>query len=279
MRRYVVQVAGAIAAVALVGLNTPSANALVQRPAGRYYVAVGDSISYGFQTAKALAGDPPSAFDTGYVDYVAAHLRGRPQFPHVVNFACPGETSASITSPCVWKATGHQLHQDYSGAQLDAVLGFLREHRGRVDPITVSMGGNDIDEFLATCPPGDIGCIQAGAPAAIAAFTGRMGSILSQLRQAAPHSRIVMVGLYDPDVPALELADPLFAQVNGALAAVSAAYGAGFADVMARFNPPQDEVATVCRLTLVCADGDSHPTDAGYVVMGQVVLGALRRCA
>ena len=60
---------------------------------GRYYVAVGDSISYGFQTAKAVAGQPPRAFDTGYVDFVAARLRRQQRDLRVVNFACPGESS------------------------------------------------------------------------------------------------------------------------------------------------------------------------------------------
>ena len=44
---------------------------------------------------------------------------------------------------------------------------------------------------------------------------------------------------------------------------------------MSAFNPAQDEVATLCRLTLVCSAGDSHPSDAGYAVMGQVVWRAL----
>jgi lysophospholipase L1-like esterase len=39
----------------------------------RYYLALGDSITYGFQPAK--FGLPPSGFDTGYVDVFAARLR------------------------------------------------------------------------------------------------------------------------------------------------------------------------------------------------------------
>jgi hypothetical protein len=37
-------------------------------PPKRYYLALGDSIGYGFQTGKALAGLPPQAFNPGYVD-------------------------------------------------------------------------------------------------------------------------------------------------------------------------------------------------------------------
>jgi hypothetical protein len=38
-------------------------------PPKRNYLTLGDSIGYGFQTSKALAG-PPQAFNTGYVDLV-----------------------------------------------------------------------------------------------------------------------------------------------------------------------------------------------------------------
>lgn len=41
-------------------------------PPKSYYLALGDSIAYGFQTSKALAGLPPQAFNTGYADLFAA---------------------------------------------------------------------------------------------------------------------------------------------------------------------------------------------------------------
>src|SRR5262249_11314146 len=36
-------------------------------PPKAYYLALGDSVAYGYQQAKVDAGLPPSAFDTGYV--------------------------------------------------------------------------------------------------------------------------------------------------------------------------------------------------------------------
>ena len=133
-----------------------------------YYVALGDSISYGFQTSKALAGLPPSAFDTGYLDVVASRLRHAGRALDVVNYSCPGESTRTISRPCIWRATGHALHDDYAGPQLRTGLRFLRHHADRVPLITITLGGIDIDDFLATCPPGDLGCLQASAPAAIA---------------------------------------------------------------------------------------------------------------
>jgi lysophospholipase L1-like esterase len=240
-----------------------------------YYVALGDSISYGFQTSKALAGLPPSAFDTGYVDVVASRLRHAGRALDVVNYSCPGESTRTISRPCIWRATGHALHDDYAGPQLRTGLRFLRHHADRVPLITITLGGIDIDDFLATCPPGDLGCLQASAPAAIAAYAFRMGAILARLRAAAPRATLVVVGLYDPNITQLAFADPLFAALDDALQRVSAAATARFADVMPRFNPAADEVATLCRVTLLCAAGDAHPSDAGYRVIAECVLSAL----
>ncbi len=240
-----------------------------------YYLALGDSIGYGFQTSKALAGLPPSAFDTGYVDVVASRLRHAERALQVVNYSCPGESTRTISRPCIWRASGHALHDDYPGPQLRAGLRFLRHHADQVRLITITLGGVDVDDFLTTCAAGDLACLQAGAPAAIAAYAVRMRTILARLRAAAPHATLVAVGFYDPNITQLAFADPLFAQLDTALQKVGETTGARFADVMPWFNPPSDEAATLCRLTLLCADGDAHPSDPGYRVIAERVLAAL----
>jgi hypothetical protein len=53
---------------------SPAASQVVNGPK-QYYLALGDSIAYGYQASKHEAGLPPSAFDTGYVDVFAARLR------------------------------------------------------------------------------------------------------------------------------------------------------------------------------------------------------------
>src|SRR3954464_9211678 len=104
-----------LAAVALVTPGTA-----VARPPLRYHLALGDSLPYGFTTAGARAGLPPSSF-IGFTDLVsrAAGLR-------TVNYSCPGETPGSFaTGPCGWRAAGFRLHDDYSGSQLAAAEAFL----------------------------------------------------------------------------------------------------------------------------------------------------------
>jgi len=243
-------------------------------PPKRYYLALGDSIAYGFQTDKAEAGLPPDAFDTGFVNLFSDRLQTLRPGNTTVNYSCPGESTRSYRSPCIWKASGHALHDDYSGSQADAALAFLRAHRGQVSPITVSLNGNDATEFVRSCPPGDLACIANGAPAAIAAYQTRMTNIVRQLRSAAPDAEIILSGSYNTNVGAFAVSDPLFIALNAAEAAVATDTHALFANPFPVFNPQGDqsvETAAICALTLVCTRGDTHPSDAGYRAIAGVV--------
>ena len=268
MLRHLIR-GGCMLIAASVLLASPAAAA---RPANfdppkRYYLALGDSIGYGFQTSKALAGLPPQAFNTGYVDLFSARLRQLRPGITTVNFSCPGESTLSFTTPCTWKASGHALHDDYPGSQLDAALAFLAAHRGQVSPITLSLNGNDITAFLQSCPPGDLACIQNGAPAAIAQYRTRLTAILERLRAAAPDAEIILTGAYDPDIGEFSFADPLFTALNNAESMAGATVRARLANPFPAFNPQGDEAAettAICTLTLACAQHDTHPADAGY---------------
>ena len=71
-----VLVAATLAAASLLLVPvTASATATVDHPgnrADRYLLALGDSISFGFQGPKLTNPPNPAAFDTGYVDILAA---------------------------------------------------------------------------------------------------------------------------------------------------------------------------------------------------------------
>lgn len=265
-----------LSAVLVVTALAPASPAAASTPRG-YYLALGDSIAYGFQTHKALAGLPPAAFDNGFVDVFGARLRTLRPGLVTVNYSCPGESTISMRVPCVWKASGHALHDDYNGAQLDAAIAFLKQHRGHVSPITLSLNGNDIDAFVQSCPVGDLECIQRGAPAAITGYRQRLGAIVSRLRSAAPDAELILTGAYDPDVGFFASADPLFEAVNAAETDVARATQASFADPFPVFNPQGDqaaETAAICALTLVCAEQDTHPSDRGYRALADVVWAA-----
>jgi hypothetical protein len=55
------------------------------------------------------------------------------------------------------------------------------------------------------------------------------------------------------------------------MADAAAANRAGFADPVAVFNPDGDTGAALCMLTLLCSDGDGHPSDAGYLAIAELL--------
>jgi lysophospholipase L1-like esterase len=277
---HVMRTVGVLALMAclVAATRASAAPAPVFQPPQAYYLALGDSIAYGFQLPKWLAGLSPAGFDTGYVDVFGAELRRiRPQIA-TVNYGCPGESTVSfIAGPCTTRQEGViELHDDFDGSQLHAAVAFLRAHDGRVSPITLHLGGNDVLALVAACNR-DFGCVEAEAPAALAQFRARLATILAQLRAAAPNAEIIVSGQYDPFMGSLEMADPLYVALNDAIATVVGAERARYADIFPAFNrqgDPEGEAASICALTLLCSDGDGHPSDAGYRVIAAAVFDA-----
>jgi lysophospholipase L1-like esterase len=231
-----------------------------------YYLALGDSMSYGFQPGK---GTRPSAFTTGYVDVFAARLAKLSSQIHVVNYGCPGESSVTFTrGGCPWKTEGMKLHDQFRGSQLNAALSFLRAHPGQVSPITLTLWGNDLAPLSAR---------GKRAPKAIASFAARLTSILKQLRSAAPSAQIIVSGAWNPEGDRLKQTQPLYRSLNTAIARAAAASSARVANMTAALSPPgnvRTQQARLCALTFLCSKGDVHPTDAGYRAMANAFLAA-----
>jgi lysophospholipase L1-like esterase len=263
-----VLVAAALAATSLflVPLNasaTTTADPSGHRP-DRYLLALGDSISFGFQGPKLTNPPDPAAFNTGYVDVLAAR---HPPLD-VANYSCPGETTTTfITGGCPWRQAGFALHDPYGGSQLDAAVAFLRAHRQNAGTVTMAIWGNDILALTVACG-GDLACVSQRAAAETAAFAGRLTTILRALRAAAPRADIAVltaVHAFPPPTPEI---DALYDALNSAIAAAAAATRTQIADVRPVFNPadPAARAAAICHYTLTCVThgADSHPSDAGY---------------
>jgi lysophospholipase L1-like esterase len=185
----------------------------------------------------------------------------------VVNYSCIGESTGTFLSgPCLGNTLGIPLHDDWSGTQLDAALAFLSAHKGEVSPITITLWGNDARELSESCG-GDLNCILEGAPAAIARAAANMKSILGQLRAAAPQAEVIITGPWNSNIGAFPETDPFFTLYDEALKQSTTDPRARFAELFPIFNPQGDieaETAAICTLTLLCTDGDAHPSDAGY---------------
>ena len=281
MKRTVPAIVATVVAAALV-LVGPAASASPSSSDGRvdrsdkYLLALGDSLSFGFQGTK-LANPPnPAAFDTGYVDVLAERHRSL----DVTNYACPGETTTTfIRGGCPWRQSRFALHDDYRGSQLTAALAFLVTHRKHAGTVTLAIWGNDILEVRNACA-GDLACVIARAPAEIAGFARRLGIILRALRAAAPSADIVVLAAFHAFPPPTPEIDALYNALNAAIADVAAIARADIADARATFNPPGDaaRTAAICTYTLLCATNgaDGHPSDAGYVAIADAFAAVTR---
>ena len=240
-------------------------------PPQKYYLALGDSLAFGFQFSifnQYYPSVPPELFIHGYVDDFRQMLqRIRPDI-QTINFGCPGETTESfINGGCIYTALGFQLHNNYSGSQLDAAIAFLRAHRGQVSPITINLGENDLNVLRTLCGS-DVSCYQIQGPKILEKIAANLDQILGALRNVAPNTEIITFTNYDVDF----LIDPRFLELTNAFNEVvkttAADHRVWVADVFTAFNgPPQPE--TICNLTLICVSGDSHPSDAGYQVIAE----------
>jgi len=246
-------------------------------PPQRYYLALGDSVAFGFQFVKFNANFPSvpaSTFSTGYVDDFSGMLREIRPGIATLNYGCRGETSATfIHGGCFYTAAGFPLHDPYDGSQLSAALAFLRAHRGQVSPITINIGVNDRNDLSTLCGD-DVSCYFASGPAILDTLATNVHYILSQLRAAAPAAEIITFTNYDVAF----LSDARFLQLtqafNSAIISTAASSSVRVADVFGPFNDgPQP--ATICALTFVCTPlQDGHPTDAGYEMIARQIWAA-----
>ena len=240
-----------------------------------YYLALGDSITYGLQPTKAKPGARPSDFKTGYVDVVAARMRKRSSSLEVVNYGCPGESTVTFARGlCPAFADRIKLHDVFSGSQLGAALAFLRAHPGDVSPITLTLFGNDWFPVLLDTCQGNAVCAQKRGPSEIAAFGSRLTSIIRKLRAAAPTAQIVVTGAWNPDPSQLVALKATYGLLETTIVRAATPSHARVVRMIPVFNPPGKTRARLCALTFICSQGDPHPTDAGYRAMADAVLRA-----
>jgi lysophospholipase L1-like esterase len=245
------------------------------------YLALGDSLAFGYSAAKFKELEPeenPADYDTGYVNDFGNVLKLFAPSLQIINDGCPGETTESfIKGPCEYQLA-YPLHHPYSGgptsSQLSDALAYLGAHPGTVSPITLDIGANDVLGLIEGTCDYEAACIAKDAPAEFARIGANLGLILGELRAAAPHAQIVVLGLYNPFGEKIAGGDALTAALNEVEAGVAADFGARFADPLPVFNPPGAlEAPTICLLTNMCTPlVDIHPTTLGYAVLAGLIL-------
>jgi hypothetical protein len=243
----------------------------VFNPPKHYYLSLGDSFAFGLQLEKLFAEFAtgtysPDSFNTGYTDVFAELMRRiRPDLK-VVNYSCPGgggHTTRFLTDGCLFTDNGLDLHDNFTGSQMDAAVSFLRDHRGQVGPVTLSTGGDDIFDAVHNCNA-DPDCVANSGLAN--RLVGELGEILSRLRAAAPDAEIILLLPHNGASIDLPDSNDVWGTYVELMRSIAAAHRVRVVDAFSAITLSGRE----CELTFLCSTDDAHPTDDGYSVLGHL---------
>ena len=242
---------------------------------GRRYLALGDSISFGFITNAGFEYVNPENF-IGFPDYVGQALK-----LHTSNAACPGETSSSFlssTAPddgCRFYRSHVPLHVGYTSTQLDFAVSFLKSHPD-TRLVSIGLGGNDVLLLRTQCAD-DPTCIALELPQVLAAVETNLVTILSDLRAAGFKGIIVVANYYSVDYSDIN-ETAITAALNQALVAASGQAGAVIADVFTAFQAIAASASGhTCNVGLLNASPqdqfacDIHPSQSGQKLIARTV--------
>jgi lysophospholipase L1-like esterase len=253
-------VAVLVVGAGLLGVH-PAASAATAVGPRPYYLALGDSLAYGFQ--------PDLRVNRGYADDFYADLQPKGT-AQLIDMACPAETTATFLGGGCPFARLVKYH--YSGPQMDAAISFITQHPGQVSPVTIDIGADDVLPLLdpATC------AISPQYPSVLSAFDANFQLILSRLQTALDGSGdLITMNYYDPyqnQCARNPLALTLMQVFNAHLAADAAAYGVPVADVFTAFGGATTPNPHICPYTWMCSVfHDIHATTQGYAVIASTI--------
>jgi lysophospholipase L1-like esterase len=273
-----------LATLAVGGISTAALLVTASAPAAakddRPYLALGDSVVFGYITSDGFAYGNPNNF-VGYPDYV-----GRADRLSTTNASCPGEATGGFISPtgsdngCRPFRAQAPLHVTYAGTQLDFATAYLAAHRN-TRLVTIGLGANDAFLLEHACNF-DPQCIGAGLPKVLATISSNMDIILKALRATRFHGVLMVVNYYS-----LDYSDPLGTgltqQLNQAVTAPVEANDAVVADAFTAFknaaNTPFAGGKT-CKAGLLNASPQSefvcyvHPSQSGQQLLAATVENA-----
>ena len=249
-----------------------------QADPGHPYLALGDSVSFGYITQAGFQYRNPDNF-VGFPAYVGLAL-GKT----VTNAACPGETTAGFISAtgadngCRPYKANYPLHTSYTGTQLAFATAFLNSHRN-TKLVTVQLGANDAFILENQCA-GSQACIAAGLPTLLATISSNMDTIFKAIDSTHFHGRLIVVNYYSLDYSDAA-GTALITLLNQAITSHARADGAIVADAFTAFAH-----AAAAAAGKTCAAGllnttpgnqmtcDVHPSQSGAELLAQSVVAA-----
>lgn len=275
-----------LATVLPVGATGASARELYQGVRGGDYLALGDSVAFGYVPANA---DPPpdyadAASFISYANYLSGFLHD-----HLTNASCPGETTASMLypgapsngcenqpgSPYGYRSV-YPLHVPYSGTQMAYALSFLASHRD-TKLVTIDVGANDF--FLCQETTADHCTSSSELQSVGHQVEANLTTILYELRYVAHYREALVVLDYYSINYSVAVDDAGAELLNSFINPEALQYGAVLADGYKAF-----QLASLASGGNPCQAGllipvpggcNVHPTHLGHLVLAGAVLSAL----
>jgi lysophospholipase L1-like esterase len=245
------------------------------------YLALGDSVPFGFNPFLATPGVNPDVF-VGYPQLASDLFRPRKK---LVNAGCPGETSTSLITGsrpdngCQdYRQFVGPLHVTYSGSQLAFAESYVAANL-RTGLVTMMIGANDLFLLIDSCGGAtNAACIEAGLPGLLNTLSANLTTIYSGLRAAGFDGELLAVTYYS-----LNYADPvgtgIIAEINATIAGVTEDFGGKVADGFGEFQHAAsafggDSCAAGLLIRLTPTSCDVHPSPSGASLLADAVRDA-----
>lgn len=258
---FILFLVGALVPVAFKAAHAQRARPTLVGPKA-YYLALGDSLAFGYQ--------PDFDWADGYASDFFGNL-SKHGVQHYDNLACTGESSVTlIKGDCPYALLHKYL---YTGSQLQAALTYLHNHAGQVSPVTLDIGANDLlpDLNTAKCT------IDAKVQSDLAQVNSNLKNIILPQLAAA----MTVNGRMTGDLFLLNYYDPYqqmcpntmqYIQVFNQDLATDAGSLATPVDIFSPFAKQDTSASGVCTYTWMCSNvKDIHPTKAGYTLMADAL--------
>ena len=254
------------------------------------YLALGDSIAFGFDPLK--LGQPAENF-TGYPE-VVADTKEVKHLKKLVNTSCPGETIGSfinVKAPdngchpndklpypqSVGYKAAFGLHTNYPGSQLEEAL-FLLQIGRKIELVTIDLGGNDLLLLQSNCN-GEPTCIKRALPDVLTSYGNNLPIILTALRKGGYAGTIVLLTFYSPDYSD-SLQTKAVLELDIVASVVATVFGAKIADGFTAFGTasfefggkPCDAGLLIKLPTGTC---NVHPSPAGQTLLANTIVNLL----
>jgi lysophospholipase L1-like esterase len=222
----------------------------------KYYLALGDSLAFGYQ--------PNGDYTHGYVADFLSDLQNH-GLQSGLDLGCPGETSQTfIMGHCPYAPS------IVIPPQLPLAIAYLRLHSGQVSPVTLDIGANDIlkDSTISTCTVNttqfthDLNTLDFNLHSVI---LPALSTALNVNRK--PSGDILVMNYYDSYQNLCPRLLPYTQLINAHIAQDVASY-ATVVDVFRAFGGAKTPNPNLCTYTWICATKpDIHSTTTGYQVI------------